>query len=103
MHGVLAIKSSVPGYVQPQAKASLNSLEHLSKAYRWTQRMLAGPEALSDKTIAGITILAIYQLVHGNVGIGLLHFEGLCRIIRLRGGLAALMEHNRALAQKPWR
>jgi len=58
---------------------------------------------ISDHAIAGVTILAIYQLVHGNFGVGLVHFNGLCRMIELRGGLAKLMSHNRALAQKPWR
>ncbi|KAK7188040.1 hypothetical protein PSPO01_05734 [Paraphaeosphaeria sporulosa] len=103
MHGVLAIKSSFREYLEMQAEASPDVLEHLSKAYKLTRRRLAGPEAISDKAIAGVTILAIYQLVHGNVDIGLLHFDGLYHMVRLRGGLAKLMEHNRALAQKPWR
>ncbi|KAF2451520.1 hypothetical protein P171DRAFT_7734 [Karstenula rhodostoma CBS 690.94] len=102
MHGVLAIKASFRNYLET-AKASPDALEHLSRAYKLTQRRLAGPEAISDKAIAGVTILAIYQLVHGNVDIGLVHFDGLCRMVGMRGGLAKLMEHNRALAQKPWR
>jgi hypothetical protein len=103
MHGVLAIKASFRDQSETLAKASPDALEHLSKAYKLTQRRLTGPEAISNKAIAGVTILAIYQLVHGNVKVGLVHFDGLCRMIRLRGGLAKLMEHNRALAQKPWR
>jgi hypothetical protein len=103
MHAVLAIKASLGDSSETQAKASPDVLEHLSRAYRLTQRRLASPEAISDKAIAGVTILAIYQLVHGNVAVGLVHFDGLCRMIRLRGGLAKLMKHNRALAQKPWR
>lgn len=103
MHGVLAIKASVPDYFHPQAKTSVEALEHLSKAYRLTRSKVAGSEVLSDRKIACVTILAIYQLVYGNVDIGLLHFEGLCCMVRLRGGLATLVESNRALAQKPWR
>ncbi|KAL1591395.1 hypothetical protein SLS60_012008 [Paraconiothyrium brasiliense] len=103
MHGVLAIKASFRDPFGMQAKASPDALEHLSKAYKLTQQRLTGPEAISDKAIAGVTILAIYQLVHGNVDVGLVHFDGLCKMVRLRGGLAKLMKHNRALAQKPWR
>ena len=103
MHGVLAIKASFRESSGMHAVTMPTSLEQLSKAYKFTQRRLNSPKMTSDQAIAGVTILAIYQLVHGNFGVGLVHFDGLCRMIELRGGLAKLMDHNRALAQKPWR
>jgi hypothetical protein len=103
MHGVLAIKASFAELTTKHAETSPASLTHLSKAYRFTQKRLDGPNAVSDKAIAAVTILAIYQLVHGHVGVGLVHFNGLCRMIELRGGLGVLLQQNRALAQKPWR
>jgi len=48
-------------------------------------------------------VLAIYQRLHGQQSLGLVHFKGLHRMIQLRGGLAKLAKENRTLAQKPWR
>ncbi|KAF1966058.1 hypothetical protein BU23DRAFT_487595, partial [Bimuria novae-zelandiae CBS 107.79] len=95
MHGVLAIKTSFRESMGMYAETLPSALEHLSKAYKITQKRLDGPKAASDAAIAGVTILAIYQLVHGHVETGLVHFAGLCRMIQLRGGLAKLMKHNR--------
>lgn len=103
MHGVLAIKASFREHSGTHAKPGPNALEHLAKAYQITQKRLDGRKAISDEAIAGVTILVIYQLVHGYLDVGLVHFNGLCRMIQLRGGLAKLMKHDRALAQKPWR
>lgn len=103
MHGVLAIKASFHDTWDMDIQVSSNTLVHLSKAYQITQKRLDGPNAASDVAIAGVTILAIYQLVHGHIKAGLVHFNGLCRMIEMRGGLEKLMMHNRALAQKPWR
>jgi hypothetical protein len=50
-----------------------------------------------------VTILAIYHLMHHQLGIGFIHFHGLRRMVELRGGLGRLMRENRCLAQKPWR
>jgi len=102
LHGVLAIKASFAEYSK-HANPCPMALKHLSKAYRLTQARLSGPDAISDMAIAAVTMLVIYQLVHGEPRIGLVHFNGLCRMIELRGGLAELGKHDRALAQKPWR
>jgi hypothetical protein len=64
---------------------------------------LSGSEACSDQAIAVVTMLAIYQRMHHQQAIGLVHFHGLKRMIELRGGLAKLSTKNRTLAQKPWR
>lgn len=64
---------------------------------------LSGSEALSDQSLAVVTIFAIYHYMHHHRSQGLIHFAGLCRMIEFRGGLAALAKQNRALAQKPWR
>jgi hypothetical protein len=68
-----------------------------------TNKRLSGPRACSDEAIAVVTMLAIYQRMHHEQAIGLVHFEGLKRMIQLRGGLAKLTIEHRALAQKPWR
>jgi hypothetical protein len=48
-------------------------------------------------------MLAVYQRMHHQHAVGLVHFEGLRRMINLRGGLAKMMHENRAVGQKPWR
>jgi hypothetical protein len=68
-----------------------------------TNARLSGPDACSDKAIAVVTMLAIYQRMHHQQAVGLVHFKGLRRMIALRGGLAQLSRNNRAVAQKPWR
>jgi hypothetical protein len=41
--------------------------------------------------------------MHHQQAVGLVHFQGLRRMIALRGGLVQLSRNNRAVAQKPWR
>jgi hypothetical protein len=48
-------------------------------------------------------MLAFYQRMHHQHAVGLVHFQGLRRMIDLRGGLARLVRENRAVGQKPWR
>lgn len=68
-----------------------------------TNERLSGSDACSDQAIAVVTMLAIYQRMHHQQAVGLVHFQGLRRMVELRGGLAKLALENRALAQKPWR
>lgn len=68
-----------------------------------TNQRLSSSDACSDQAIAVVTMLAIYQRLHHQQAIGLVHFQGLRRMVELRGGLAKLASDNRALAQKPWR
>lgn len=68
-----------------------------------TNERLSSFEACSDQAIAVVTMLAIYQRMHHQQAVGLVHFQGLRRMVELRGGLAKLASENRALAQKPWR
>jgi hypothetical protein len=68
-----------------------------------TNERLSGSESCSDKAIAVVTMLAIYQRMHHQQSIGLVHLNGLRRMVELRGGLARLTSENRGLAQKPWR
>lgn len=65
-------------------------------------QMLSGPESVSDIAIATVTTLALYERAHQQLT-GLVHLDGLYRMIQLRGGIARLTKVNRCLAQKPWR
>ncbi|KAF2029430.1 hypothetical protein EK21DRAFT_67800 [Setomelanomma holmii] len=100
---ILAISSSFPTHFGGPRTISKEALTHISRAYRLTNERLSSPEACSDKAIAIVTMLAVFQRVHHQHAIGLVHFEGLKRMIKLRGGLEKLMQEHRVLAQKPWR
>ena len=82
---------------------STEGLRHMSQAYKLINERLSSNKACSDQAIAVVTVLAIYQRMHDHNPNGLVHFNGLCRMIQLRGGLAKLAKENRTLAQKPWR
>ncbi|KAF2690952.1 hypothetical protein K458DRAFT_326926 [Lentithecium fluviatile CBS 122367] len=102
-HCLLAVSASFTDHFGGNVKAFPEALSHISQAYKLINERLSGPEASSDKAIAVVTVLAIYQRIHHQQSNGLMHFEGLRRMIELRGGLAKLAKENRALAQKPWR
>ncbi|OAK98702.1 hypothetical protein IQ06DRAFT_378573 [Phaeosphaeriaceae sp. SRC1lsM3a] len=102
-HCLLAICFSFTTHFGGPRRISSEALRHISQAYRMTNERLSSFEACSDQAIAVVTMLAIYQRMHHQQAVGLVHFQGLRRMVELRGGLAKLASENRALAQKPWR
>ncbi|RYP50327.1 hypothetical protein DL768_004144 [Monosporascus sp. mg162] len=82
---------------------SSKALHHISKAYALVNLKLSGPESVSDSAIAAVVTLTIYQQIHQQHSTGLIHLNGLYRMIQLRGGIARLIKENRALALKPLR
>lgn len=99
----LAITSSYTDSFAGHAQASPRSLNYLSKAYALVNKKLSGPEATSTPIIAAVTSLVVYHRIHDFRETGLIHLDGLERIIRLRGGMAALARESPVIAQKPWR
>lgn len=82
---------------------SLRSLYHISQAYALVNQKLSSPESIADHAIASVVSLVIYQQIHSQDSVGITHLNGLCRMIKLRGGIDRLMQENRALALKPLR
>ncbi|RYP63718.1 hypothetical protein DL771_009143 [Monosporascus sp. 5C6A] len=95
--------SSYVDFFERRPGISSKTLCHISKAYELVNLKLSGPESVSDCAIAAVVSLAIYQQIHHQQSTGLIHLNGLHRMIQLRGGIARLMEENRALALKPLR
>ncbi|KAJ5598875.1 hypothetical protein N7537_008959 [Penicillium hordei] len=102
-HSTLAINASYVDFFQRKPAISPRTLHHISKAYALVNIKLSGPFSVSDSAIAAVVSLAIYQQVHHQPAIGLVHLHGLYHMIELRGGIARLMQENRALAMKPLR
>lgn len=102
-HCMLAIAASFINSFCEKPRSSSASLGHLSQAYTLINAKLSGPNAISDSSIAVVTALTIYQRIHQQQSTGMIHFDGLVRMIQLRGGIAKLAQHDRALALKPYR
>jgi hypothetical protein len=103
LHTFLAVAASFPKAFGNTPRVSRLSVEHISTAYALINRRLSGGEACGDGAIAVVTILTIYHLIHHQFDVGIVHYQGLRRMVELRGGLVQLMKENRCLAQKPWR
>ena len=102
-HCTLAVSASYVDFFQRKPAISPKTLHHISQAYALVNLKLSGPESVSDSAIAAVVTLTIYQQIHHLPAIGLIHLNGLYRMIQLRGGIARLMKENRALALKPLR
>ena len=102
-HSTLAISASYVDFFERKPGISSKTLYHISQAYALVNLKLSGPESISDSAIAAVVTLAIYQQIHHLHSTGLIHLNGLYRMIQLRGGIARLMKENRALALKPLR
>ncbi|KAF4637287.1 hypothetical protein G7Y89_g799 [Cudoniella acicularis] len=82
---------------------SVEAMHHMSDTFRLVNQKLSGKEALSDTTMAVIVALSHYERVRGRHCQGMVHFEGLHRIVELRGGILRLVNYKAALAQKIFR
>ena len=102
-HSTLAISASYVDFLRRKPAISSKTLHHISQAYALVNVKLSSPLAVTDSAIAAVVSLAIYQQVHYQPATGLVHLRGLYRMIQLRGGIARLMQENRALALKPLR
>ena len=102
-HCTLAISASYVDFFERKPGISSKTLHHISQAYALVNLKLSDPESISDSAIAAVVTLAIYQQIHHLHSLGLIHLNGLYRMIQLRGGIARLMKENCALALKPLR
>ncbi|CAH0001122.1 unnamed protein product [Clonostachys byssicola] len=72
---------------------------HLATALRLINSNLSSHEAVSDTNIAGVIALCDVGLIRANLCQARAYFEGLCRMIKVRGGTGQL-QGNPALLQK---
>ncbi|KAH6664818.1 hypothetical protein F5X68DRAFT_237252 [Plectosphaerella plurivora] len=83
----LAIAASYTDSFAGHAQVSPRALGYLCKAYALINKKLSSPEATTSPVIASVTSLVVYHRIHDSQAAGLIHFDGLERIIRLRGGM----------------
>lgn len=80
-----------------------DSIRHISRAYSLINERLSVPVMPSDESIAVVCALAAHQRVIGQHAVGKVHFDGLCRMLQLRGGITRVYKEHRRLTIKPWR
>lgn len=79
------------------------AMRHLSHTFRLVNERLSGNDAVSDPTIAVVLTMAKYERLQGQHRHSLVHFEGLRRMVELRGGISQLTRNKPDLAQKIFR
>ncbi|KAH6614439.1 hypothetical protein B0J18DRAFT_300899 [Chaetomium sp. MPI-SDFR-AT-0129] len=79
---------------------------HLCLALRLVNTRLSGENAASNETLMAVLVLGMYERQQGEYGRGLVHLDGLQRMVQLRGGLAKFSESGPSgpvLARKVFR
>lgn len=88
-----------PGYSHDQHREAF----HLSRCFGLTNRALAaagrGAAPLADSTLGLVATLLIYEVFGGDRSRSTVHFDGMQRMVEMRGGFAEL-ERKPALLQK---
>ncbi|KAF7853358.1 uncharacterized protein EAF02_012012 [Botrytis sinoallii] len=79
------------------------AMHHLSLAFRLVNEKLSGNEAASDTTIAVVLTMSHYYRLQGQFSQGLVHLQGLERMVKMRGGISNLKKKQYTLAQKIFR
>ncbi|KAF7924188.1 uncharacterized protein EAE97_010800 [Botrytis byssoidea] len=79
------------------------AMHHLSLAFHLINEKLSGNEAASDTTIAVVLTMSHYYRLQGQVIQGLVHLQGLERMVKMRGGISNLRREQPTLAQKIFR
>ncbi|TRX96054.1 hypothetical protein FHL15_003196 [Xylaria flabelliformis] len=81
------------------------ALSHLSRSMRLVNQRLAGEQkvALSDTTLGAVIVMVQLERLLGYHRYALIHFDGLQKIIALRGGIVTLFQENPGIAQKALR
>lgn len=74
---------------------------HLGSALSIINKSLARQEGQSDSTLAVVISLCLVEVARQKPQQAQLHFDGLCRMIDMRGGMECLANYN--LAEKSHR
>jgi len=83
-----------------QKEEEAEGMRHMTQTLQILSKKIVGEEATADSTIATIIVLTQYERLLGQHQRAHIHFQGLGRILQLRGGLARLAREKPSLAQK---
>lgn len=100
---MLAMSATLASFSLGDSRLSSLVMTHMARAYQIINKRLSGRDALRDSSIAVVTSLAMNEDLHQQQSTAKLHFEGLRRMIELRGSMRQMLLINRHIGQKIWR
>lgn len=88
---------------RPLLDVNQEVLQRAADAYRLVTDRLSGHDALSDSTLAVVMALVYFECLGGRYQQGLMHFQGLQKLVHLRGGIPKLRNSCPDIAHKIFR
>ncbi|KAF4122550.1 hypothetical protein GMORB2_7542 [Geosmithia morbida] len=88
---------------RPRQARSAEFRYHVASALRRINQQLSGANALVDSSLGGVIMMCLLSSACGQPTTAGIHFDGLCRMIELRGGIDVLRHTNEALVEKALR
>jgi hypothetical protein len=101
-HCLVALSEACIGFIVQREQDSAEFTQHLTRGLQLVNAKLSGVHALSDLAICTVILLCLVSSIRKLPSQTKVHFDGLCRMINLRGGLDQLKE-NPFLTEKAHR
>jgi hypothetical protein len=98
-HCVMAMCVTVLNNFLVEQEDAAVAIRHLSQTFRLVNKRLSGNDAASDMTVAVVVVMAQYSRLQGQYHEGVVHLEGLQRMIELRGGISQLAKSEPGLTR----
>ncbi|RDW84262.1 hypothetical protein BP6252_01852 [Coleophoma cylindrospora] len=102
-HCAVAVSVTALNNLVIKQEDPIEAVQHISHAFRLINAKLSGDGAVSDTTIASVIIMSQYERLQGQYRQGVVHLEGLQRMVELRGGISKLTKNQHGMAQKIFR
>ncbi|KAL2197065.1 hypothetical protein P885DRAFT_68949 [Corynascus similis CBS 632.67] len=109
-HGAMAVflsksprSSTSPHHSDLHQDTSRARMRHHCFALRLLNSRLSGEHAASNQNLIAVIVLSMYERQQGEHRRGLVHLDGLERLMQLRGGVAAFIKSRPDLARKIFR
>ncbi|KAF7558920.1 hypothetical protein G7046_g5233 [Stylonectria norvegica] len=89
-HGSLALMATLNGFVFASDAGAFEASYHLGKAVRLVNEKLDTAEALTSSSLSVVNFLVVRDIHRGEQSSAEIHFNGLRKMVELRGGLSEL-------------
>ena len=99
-HGAMAIFMTAFPVSQSGRSHETARVRHLCLALQLTNACLSGKNAASNETVMVVLTLGLYERYQGEYRRGLMHLDGLVRMVELRGGIHEFGTSRLDLARK---
>ena len=107
-HGAMAVFfaacPSLPALSSPSPTANQDNwgarMRHLGLALRLVNTRLSGKDPASTETVTTVLVLGLYERQQGEFRRGLVHMDGMQRMLQMRGGILEFAKNNPDIARK---